>query len=102
MVIRYLHIKGVAFVPHETYAELIVDPDTVLARSIMAQRLQLIPRRQSQVFQSCGCEEHRQLLLRHVPQTRRRHPLTGARGPEFLRTLIREGLDHCYKFNDSR
>lgn len=43
MVVRYLDVKGVAFAPHETYAKLIIDPDTVLACSIRAQHLQLIP-----------------------------------------------------------
>ena len=95
MVIRYLYIEGIAIPPHEAHAELIVDPDAVLAYAVMMQRPKLVTRGNSQVLQPSGRMEHCQLLLGGAPQIRRRHTLTLACIPESLRVFVREGLDHC-------
>ena len=95
MVIRYLYVEGIAVPPHEAHAELIVDPNTVLPRSAVAQLLKPVAVKDSQILQPPGRVEHRQLFPGGVSQVRRRHSLALARIPKFLRVLIREGLDHC-------
>jgi len=50
VVIRYLYIEGVAVAPDEAQAELIVDPNAVLAFPVTAQVLQSVARRNSQVL----------------------------------------------------
>jgi len=47
VVIRYLHIEGIAIAPHEAHPELIVDPNAMLACSIIAQPLQSVTGRDS-------------------------------------------------------
>jgi hypothetical protein len=38
VVIRYLHVEGIAIAPHEAHAELIVDPNAMLADTVTMQR----------------------------------------------------------------
>ena len=102
MATRYLYFEGIAVPPREAHAELIVDPNAMLPHSIVAQPLQPVAGRNSQILQFAGCMEHGQFLLSGIPQVRRRHSLALACVPEFLRVLVREGLDHCSQFNEYR
>ncbi len=54
MVIGYFYIEGIAVAPHEAHAELIVDSNAVLSRSVPAQLLQPVAGRDSQIFQPPG------------------------------------------------
>jgi hypothetical protein len=50
VVIRDLHLIGIAVPPNETHAELIVDPNAVLAQSVTAQLLQPVAERNAQIL----------------------------------------------------
>jgi hypothetical protein len=52
VVIDDLDLFGVAVSPNEADTPLIVDPDTVLAGTVSAQRFQAVARKQGQVFQT--------------------------------------------------
>lgn len=54
MVIGYFYIEGIAVAPHEAHAELIVDSNAVLSRSVPARLLQPVAGRDSQIFQPPG------------------------------------------------
>src|SRR5271155_5749508 len=54
VVIRYLYIVGIAVPPHKAHAELIVDPNAVLAFPVMAQLLQPVAGRNSQILHPHG------------------------------------------------
>jgi hypothetical protein len=45
VVIRYFHVVGVSFTPHETDPILKVDPDAVLAGPVALKGLQVVARR---------------------------------------------------------
>src|SRR6266481_1679517 len=62
MVIRYLHVVGVAIPPHEAHSELVIDGNTVLAFPVMVQFFQPVAARNPQILQSGGGVEHGQLL----------------------------------------
>jgi hypothetical protein len=94
VVIRYLYVEGITVTPHEANAELIVNSNAVLARSVIAQVLEPVAGRNSQILQPPGGMEHGQFFLSGAPQVCRGHSLALACVPEFLRTLVREGLDH--------
>jgi len=53
-VIRDLYVAGIAIPPREAQAELLVDSDTVLAFTVMAQLFQPIAGRNSQIIKSGG------------------------------------------------
>jgi len=50
MVIHDLYIKSISVPPHEAHTVLIVNPYTMLARTVSTQCFQLIARWYSQVF----------------------------------------------------
>jgi hypothetical protein len=102
VVIRYFYVVGIAIPPHEAQAELLVDRNTVLAFTVMAQLFQSVSWRSSQILESGGCVEHGQFLSRSLSRIRGRHSPAFSCVPEILRTLVREGLDHETKFNVSR
>jgi len=54
VVIRYLYIVRMAISPHEAHAELVIDGNTVLAFSVMAELFESVTGRNSQIFQSYG------------------------------------------------
>ena len=45
MIVDYLNIKGVAFIPHKADSPLAIDSDATLTAAISGKRLQSIPRR---------------------------------------------------------
>jgi len=49
VVIRYLHIVGVAIPPHEAHAELVIDGNTVLASPVMLQFFHSVAARNPQI-----------------------------------------------------
>ena len=102
VVIRYLYMEGVTILPDEAYAELVVDPDTVLAFSIPVQSFQSVAGRDSQILQLSSRVEHGQFLPGRASQVRRRHSLALACVPKLLRAFIREGLDHFSQLNECR
>jgi len=58
VVIDYLDVEGIAIPPDETHAELIVNPNAVLAGAVVLQRLQFVAWREPQIFQPFGCVKH--------------------------------------------
>jgi len=54
VLIRYLYFEGIAFAPDEAHAELIVDPNAMLAFPVTMQLLQPVARRNSQILYSTG------------------------------------------------
>ncbi len=93
VVIGYFYVEGIALAPNEAHAVLIVDANAVLPGAVALQSLQFVAWRQPQIFQLFGCVEHGQLFLGGPPQISRRHCLTFACVPKFLRLFVREGLD---------
>src|SRR5271170_3906570 len=73
VVIGDLDLIGIAVSPSKAHAELIVDPNAVLTFAVVAQRLQPVTGRNSQILQSSGRVKHGQLLLRGISQIGRRH-----------------------------
>lgn len=58
MIIRDLHIQGIAVFETEAHAILIVDPDTPLTFPVTAQRLQAISRWDTEVLERMGVIQH--------------------------------------------
>ena len=54
VVIRYLHVVGVAIPPHEAHAELVIDGNTVLTFPVMLQFFQSVASRNPQIPQYRG------------------------------------------------
>ncbi len=61
VVVNYFNLKRIIALPLETDAPLVIDPDTVLSRSIAAERFQPVPRRDAKRFKVRGRIEHKQL-----------------------------------------
>jgi hypothetical protein len=61
MVINDLHIVGIRTLPAETDAPLLIDLDTVLARSISPQGFQAVARRDPQVLKRLCAMQHEEL-----------------------------------------
>lgn len=99
MVIRYLYIIGIAVPPHKAHSELFVDGDAVLTRPIMAEFLQPVPGRDTQISQRHCRVECSQFPFTYSSQIRRGHALALARIPELLGVPVGERFDHLNKFN---
>jgi hypothetical protein len=54
VVISYFYVEGIAIPPHEAHAELIIDPNAVLAFPATPQGLKPVAGRNSQIFQVFG------------------------------------------------
>ena len=92
MVVHYLDLLRVTVLPHEADPILIVDPDTVLAPPIAGKDLEVIARERTQVFESLGRMQLRQLALSdpgNALELTRRIPLK-----QCLGVSIPEGPDH--------
>jgi hypothetical protein len=68
VVIHDLNIVRVALMPAETDAPLVINPDAPSASAVAFQRLQPIPRENTQIFQPSGMMQHPQF-----PQCDRLH-----------------------------
>jgi hypothetical protein len=51
MVVHYFHVIGVVIMPDEANPELIVNPDTVLSRTVPLEGFQAITGRAPQILQ---------------------------------------------------
>jgi hypothetical protein len=101
MVVDNLDPLGIPFVPHETDAPPVIDPDAVLARPVTAQRLQSIAGRSGQVAQLRCLMELPQLTLRdplNVPRRPPREPAMEQR----LGVAIGERADHARRLYTDR
>jgi len=58
MIIDDLDIMGISALPNEADTPLIVDPNTMLSRSITFQFLKAVGRRNTQRFQLTGRSKH--------------------------------------------
>jgi len=61
MIVRYLHLVGIAILPTKTDPPLLVDPDTVLAFTIPFELLQSVSRRYPKIVDRLGSVYHYQL-----------------------------------------
>ncbi len=61
VIVDDLDIEGVTIAPDKTDPPLVVDANTVLARTIARQTFQAIARRNAQIVQSGGAIKHSQL-----------------------------------------
>jgi len=66
VVVDDLDVVGVPVAPNEAETPLVVDPDTVLSRSVTVQCFQAISRRRRQVSQSCRAVQLPKLPARDV------------------------------------
>src|SRR5437762_13703735 len=93
MVVHDLHAVGVAVLPDEADAPLVVDADAVLPRPVALQRLEPVAGRHSQRIEPSRGVKLRQLAPRHGMQCgcQPAHVLAGEHAGGIL---VREGLDH--------
>lgn len=61
VIVRNLHVVGVAVAPHKTDSPLIVDAYTVLLRTVTFQLMKSVARRHSQIRQTSGRVQHQKL-----------------------------------------
>jgi hypothetical protein len=73
MIICNLHVVGVSVAPHKTDTPLVVDADTVLARTVTFQLMKSVTRRHSQIHQVFGRVQHQKLSSRWLSNV---HELT--------------------------
>jgi hypothetical protein len=66
VIIDNLDVQGIAGVPHETDAPLIVDPNAVLPSSVSMQCFQMIPGRRRQVSDFRSAVQLSKLPLRNA------------------------------------
>jgi len=93
MIVRHLDIVGVAFLPTEADAPLVIDANTMLAKAIARQSFQPIGRWNPQIIQALSDIELYQLAPRKAVQ------FGGKVAQELalkqpLGVLVTEGLDH--------
>jgi hypothetical protein len=82
MIIDNLYLKDIAISPFETDAPLLIDPNTVLPRSVAVQLLQAIGRRNPQVVERHCPIEHPQFPQRQLLDISRK--LARHASPEYL------------------
>jgi len=63
VVVDHFNVMGVAVSPHETDSILIVDPDAMLALPISTKGLEVVARKGTEVAESLGCVQLKQLPL---------------------------------------
>jgi hypothetical protein len=98
VVVHHFDLLRVAVLPHEADPILIVDPDTVLASPVAGKGLEVITRERTQVVESLGRMQLRQLALSdpgNAPEATRRVTLEQCLGvsvperPDHLLTVLR-------------
>lgn len=94
VIIHNLDVVRISFAPFKTDSELVIDSDAVLAGSVVAKFLELIPRGGLQILELSRCVQHLQLTQCHAPEIGWRHSFALAGAPKRLRTFVRETLDH--------
>jgi len=97
MVVSDLDLRRSGICPDEAHAELVVDPDAVLADSIALECLKPVARRYAQrPERDCGVELI-ELPLGHAPDRLRAGPSRLPRGTpveDILRASVYERYDH--------
>jgi hypothetical protein len=97
MIVNNLCVSDAALRPSKTDPVLSVDPDTVLALSILFQRLQMVAGRDPKILNGIGVVENEELGSRPTLQIWRTHlPCSlGVFAVEhILGALVVEGEDH--------
>src|SRR5579859_3267900 len=94
VVVDDLDVVGVALVPDEAHAVLVVDANGVLALSVSRRCLQAVVGRDLEVFQRHGRVEKRQLPDCDSPQIAR-NAATLPRPPESLGIGVAKTYDHA-------
>jgi len=95
VVIDDLDVLGVSGLPYEADTKLLVHPDTVLARAISLERLELVSRRDTKITKLLGRVECQKLAERHVIEIGE-FPASFA-SEHLLGFLAAEALDHTLK-----
>jgi hypothetical protein len=93
VVVNDLYIIGVAILPTETNAPLVIDTDTILAAPSTFEFLQSIARRYSQIGQ-CLSGVQRDELSQHTSEKICRKPPDWLAAEQALRVPIREAFNH--------
>jgi len=93
VIVTYLNVVSVALNEPKTDAPLIVDGNRVLPFSVAPEGVKSVAGRHLQVVQPNRQVQVLKLSRRSLGDIRRK-PLCFARGIQFLRTPIRERLDH--------
>ena len=93
MVIDEFNLVGIAVLPDEAHAPLVVDPDAVLAEAIVDESLQLVTGRHGQSFQSGRGIDLEELPERN-PLGVGAKPLGGSAPEDILGVTITKALDH--------
>jgi len=95
VIVTNLDALGVAVLPHEADAPLVVDADAVLPAAIARQRFQPVRRRNAQIIKTlCGIQ-HPQLAPRDDLDLVGQLPAEQTR-PDALRRFVVEGNNHYW------
>jgi hypothetical protein len=94
VVIDYLHVVGIAFVPSKADAPLSVDPNAVLTGTVAPQPLQAVARRHTEIGQTRRRIQHAKLPQRHSLNSRPELPERLSL-EEPIGVLIPKALDHA-------
>jgi hypothetical protein len=92
MIVHDLDVFSSGFCPSKTEAELVVDSDTVLARTVAYKGLQAVTRRYAEVFQPGSDLKLPKLASRHGSDVR--EPRNAFAPCKSLGIGAPEGLDH--------
>lgn len=95
MVVDHFNLMGVAVSPHEADPILIVDPYAVLPPPISIQRLEMVPRKSTEVIETMRCVHLNQLAL-HDPGDGP-EPAGGIAEEKSLRVPTPKGSDHLLR-----
>jgi hypothetical protein len=94
VVVDNLDIERVAVAPHKANPVLIVNPDTVLPRTLSAKRLQPVPGRHPEILQRHSSIQNCHFHKSPAPQARWEIPAL-SRYPQALRLSVTETRDHA-------
>src|SRR6185312_4768911 len=94
MVVNDFNFMGVATLPEEADAPLVVDPDAVLAFAVALQGFQAIGWRNAEVIQGRRGIEHAELAARDLLDIGRQSPGCSS-APDLLRLLVGKAPDHA-------
>lgn len=67
MIVDDFNVMGIAFPPHKTETELVVDSDAVLSLTVALPRFKTVRRRDARLFQPVHVVECHKLPHRHTP-----------------------------------
>src|SRR5690348_14521434 len=94
MVVDDFNFMGIAVLPEEADAPLVIDPDAVLTFAVTFQGFQAIRGRNTKVFQGRRSIEHAEFAARDLLDIGRQLP--GSRSvPDLLRLLVGKAPDHA-------